>query len=161
MQINFEDVGGKYRKLIKIIYKEAVKQTDNDVSKLWLTVSFVNEKRIQELNKAFRNVDKVTDVLSFPMLNIVYPQKVKEFKSDLNPDGSLYLGDVVICKKVAKMQAKKFNHSKKREVGFLALHGLLHLLGYDHIESEDEVIMKTASKQILDKLNITRENENV
>lgn len=161
MQINFEDVGRKYRKLIKIIYNEALKQTENNLSNIWLAVSFVKEKRIKELNKAFRNVDKVTDVLSFPMLNIAYPQKVKEFQSDINPDGSLYLGDVVICKKVAKKQAKKFNHSKKREVGFLALHGLLHLLGYDHIKSEDEAVMTQKSKEILDSLNIKRKSENV
>lgn len=161
MQITFEDVGHKYRKLIKTIYAEALNETNNNHENLWVTVSFVKPTRIQELNKAFRQVDKVTDVLSFPMLNINYKQKVSEFKNENEPDGSLYLGDVVICKKVAKMQAKQFGHSKKREVGFLALHGLLHLLGYDHIESEDEKIMTQMSKQVLDNLNIKREKDNV
>lgn len=161
MLINFEDVGRKYRKLIAKIYDEALKVTGNDCDNLWLTVTFVKKDRIQELNKAFRKVDKATDVLSFPMLNIAYPQKVEEFRKEEEPDGSLYLGDVVICKKVAKQQAKQFNHSKKREVGFLALHGLLHLLGYDHIESEDEKVMTQTSKAILDSLDIKRENHDV
>lgn len=156
MQINFEDVGRKYRKLIQEIYDEALKVTENNHDNLWLTVTFVNKERIQELNKAYRKVDKATDVLSFPMLNIKYPQKLKEFQKENEPDGSLYLGDIVICKKVAKMQAKQYGHSKKREVGFLALHGLLHLLGYDHIEKEDEVVMNETSKQILENLNINR-----
>ncbi len=161
MQINFEDVGRKYRKLIGEIYNQALITTDNQISNLWLTVTFVKQDRIQELNKAFRKVDKVTDVLSFPMLNIAYPQKLAEFRNDIEPDGSLYLGDVVICKKVAKKQAKQFGHSKKREIGFLALHGFLHLLGYDHIESQGETIMTQTSKEILDALNIKRGNENV
>ena len=128
---------------------------------MWLTVTFVDENRIKELNKAFRNVDKVTDVLSFPMLNINYTQNLSDFKDENEPDGSLYLGDVVICKKVAKRQAKLYGHSKKREIGFLALHGLLHLLGYDHIEENDEKIMLEMSTKILDTLNIKREKKDV
>ena len=161
MKITFEDVGLKYRKLISQIYQQALIETENSHDNLWLTVSFVNANRIKELNRAYRQVDKETDVLSFPMLNIVYPQKLNEFTKEHEPDGSLYLGDVVICKKVAKRQAKEYGHSKKREVGFLALHGLLHLLGYDHIESEDEKIMKETSQKILDSLGIVRENSDV
>ena len=161
MQITFEGVGHKYRKLINIIYQEALKQTNNSHENLWLTVSFVQPERIKELNKSFRNVEKVTDVLSFPMLNINYTQKLADFKNENEPDGSLYLGDIVICKKVAKLQAKQYDHSKKREVGFLALHGFLHLLGYDHIESEDEKAMTAMSSQILDNLNIKRKDNNV
>ena len=161
MRITFEDVGGKYRRLIKQIYEEALTVTENQQEKLWVTVSFVKTDKIKELNRQFRNVDKATDVLSFPMLNIHFSQKVKEFKNDFEPDGSLYLGDVVICKKVARLQAKQYGHSKKREVGFLALHGMLHLLGYDHIESEDEKVMMQTSKTILDNLQLNREKENV
>lgn len=161
MKIDFDYVGRKYRKLIKEIYTKALEMTENNEKGLWISVTFVNEKRIKELNKSFRNVDKVTDVLSFPMLHIAYPQKVEDFRNENEPDGSLYLGDVVICKKVAKIQAKRFGHSKTREIGFLALHGLLHLLGYDHIEKEDEEIMTQTSKQILDALDIKRENEDV
>ena len=160
MIINFESVGRKYKKLIRLIYQKAIEITENDIEGLEITVTFVNEEKIKEYNKLYRNVDKVTDVLSFPMLNINYNQKVSEFADDMLPNGTLYLGDVVICKKVAKRQAKEYCHSAKREVGFLALHGLLHVLGYDHIEKEDERIMMAKSDEILSALGIER-NKNV
>lgn len=156
MYINFENVGFRYRHLIRKIYDKTIICTKNNLPNTWITVSFVNKKKIQELNNQFRKVDRVTDVLSFPMLDIVYPQKLKEFKKEYSPDGSLYIGDVVICPKVAKAQAKQYKHSKKREVGFLALHGLLHVLGYDHIEKEDEKIMNQTCEEILSQLNIKR-----
>ena len=156
MKINFEDVNFRYRRLIKKIYRKAEEYTNNSFNEVVVTVSFVNEKRIKELNKNYRKVDKVTDVLSFPMLEIIYPQHVKDFSKEVSPDGTLYLGDVVICPKRAKEQAKEYGHSKKREVAFLALHGLLHLYGYDHIKVEDEKIMKSTSKEILNELNIKR-----
>ena len=154
MRITFEGVGHKYRKLIKNIYAEALKTTENQHENLWITLLFVKPRRIKELNKAFRNVDKITDVLSFPMLNINYAQKLSDFKNENEPDGSLYLGDVVICKKVAKIQANQYGHSKKREIGFLALHGLLHLLGYDHMVDEDKKLMRKREKEILNVLGI-------
>lgn len=156
MDINFEGVGHKYRKIIRNIYQKAIEITYNNIENTWITISFVNKDRIQELNNLYRKVDKCTDVLSFPMLDIIYPQKLSEFKEEFSPDGSLYIGDVVICPKVAKMQAKTFKHSKKREIGFLALHGLLHVLGYDHIKPEDEKIMMETSSKILDEMGLKR-----
>ena len=158
MIVNFEGVGCRYRGLIKSVIEEGVKQTKNTFDNAIVTITFVKPKRIKELNKEYRQVDKETDVLSFPMLDIVYPQKLKDFKQEVAPDGSLYLGDVVICTKVAKRQAKEYAHSKKREVAFLALHGFLHLLGYDHIEKDDEKIMMAESKKILEALNIKRKD---
>ncbi len=156
MEINFEGVGHKYKKIIRQIYNETVKATGNDVANITITVSFVNRDRIKELNNQYRKVDRQTDVLSFPMLDIVYPQTLNDFKEEYLPDGSLYIGDVVICPKVAKWQAKLYNHSKKREIGFLALHGLLHVLGFDHIESEDEKIMMETSDKILENIGLKR-----
>ena len=158
MQINFEKVGVRYRGLIRKVYDFAIKYTKNDFKYAVITVSFANTKKIKELNSQYRNVDKATDVLSFPMIDIVYPQKLKDFYSEVSPDGSLYLGDVVICPKVAKIQAKEYGHSKKREISFLALHGLLHVLGYDHIKKEDEVVMQKTANDILQQLNIKRGN---
>ena len=160
MEINFEKVGKKYRELIKQVYDVCVKYTENDLPELVITVSFASASKIHKLNKEHRDVDRATDVLSFPMLDIVYPHKVREFEDEITPDGNLYLGDIVICKKIAKKQAKEYGHSKKREIAFLALHGLLHVLGYDHIKKEDEKIMKDTCNAILDSLKIKR-NENV
>ena len=156
MQVNFEKVGFRYRALIRKIYDFTLKYTKNDVKFAVITVSFADTKKIKELNRQYRKVDKATDVLSFPMLDITYKQKLNDFLSEVSPDGSLYLGDVVICPKIAKLQAKEYGHSKKREISFLALHGLLHVLGYDHIEKDDEEIMQRTANEILDKLKIKR-----
>lgn len=160
MIINFEGVGFRYRRLIKKIYARALELTGNEAGGLEVTLSFVSCERIRDYNKQYRQVDKATDVLSFPMLNISYNQTVKEFAEDILPNGTIYLGDVVICKKIAKAQAKEYGHSLKREVAFLALHGLLHVLGYDHIEKEDEAVMMAKSEEILSSLGIGR-GENV
>ena len=160
MILNFEKVGHKYKKIIKKIYDKAFEMTENQVDGIEVTISFVDGQTIQKYNKQHRDVDRETDVLSFPMLNIHYSQKVKDFAGEIMPDGSLYLGDVVICKKVAKRQAKEYGHKTKREVAFLALHGLLHLLGYDHIEKDDEKVMMTKSEEILSACDFKR-GENV
>ncbi len=157
MIINFEGVGHRYRKLIKTLYEKALELTNNRADNVWVTVSFVNRKRIKELNNQYRQVDRQTDVLSFPMLDIVYPQTLSDFKGEYSPDGMLYIGDVVICSKVAKWQAKLYGHSKKREVGFLALHGFLQILGFDHIESEDEKVMMEMSNRVLDAVGLKRD----
>ena len=156
MILDFDKVKHKYRKIIRKIYDEALKETNNDLPNVWLTVSFVKKERIRDLNRMYRKVDRFTDVLSFPMLDIVYPQTLKDYQSEYSPDGNLYLGDVVICPKVAKWQAKLYDHSKKREIAFLALHGLLHILGYDHLNSEEEAIMMDTSEKILEKAGLKR-----
>lgn len=156
MNINFEGIGFKYRKLIKKIYNKALEVTQNEMDNLCVSVSFQDEQHIKELNNEFRNVDKATDVLSFPMLDINYPEKISDYTHEADPDGSLNLGDIVICPKIAKQQAEYYNHSIKREVCFLALHGFLHLMGYDHIEQEDEEVMTKTSEKILNELNIKR-----
>lgn len=159
MKINFEKVPLRYRGMITKLYNFALNYTKNDMEDAITSVSFTDEKNIKKLNNEYRKVDKVTDVLSFPMLDIVYPQKLQDFTQEFSPDGTLYIGDVVICKNVAKRQSKEYGHSTKREVAFLALHGLLHVLGYDHIKENDEKLMQSTAKEILDKLNIKRKGD--
>ena len=156
MVINFHKIGFRYKKLIKKIFTIALFATKNNEIESVVDIFFVDEKTIQQLNKKHREVDKVTDVLSFPMLNINYNQKLTDFENDVLPNGTIYLGDIVICTNRAKQQAKEYGHSYKREIAFLALHGFLHLLGYDHIESKDEKIMKETCEKILSSLNIKR-----
>ena len=157
MEINFDGIGHKYRKIIRNTFEKALEVTDNNEERIVVTVAFAKKNRIKELNNLYRKVDRETDVLSFPMLDIVYPQSVKDFKEEYAPDGSLYLGDIVICPKIAKKQAKQYGHSKKREIGFLALHGFLHILGYDHIESEDEKVMMETSERVLNEMELKRD----
>ena len=117
-----------------------------------INVTFVDEETIKNLNANYRNKDAVTDVLSFPLgENGVY---------DINPENNCkLLGDVVICLKRAYEQAESYNHSIRREICFLVVHSILHLLGYDHETSnEDEEEMFQKQKEILRLCNINKDN---
>lgn len=157
MKIIFSNVNLRYRHIIKLIFDEAEEFTNNNVDNSYVNLAFVSEDEIRNLNSSFRKLDKVTDVLSFPMLDIKQGEStLADFESEREPDGRLNIGDIAICLDVAKRQAKNLGHSLKREVCFLALHGLLHVLGFDHIESQDEEIMQKTAEEILNKLNIRR-----
>lgn len=110
-------------------------------------INYISGKEIKELNKNYRKVDKETDVLSFPMIDFNIEKITERYNM---------LGDIVICKEIAKSQAKKYGHSVQREICFLALHGFLHLLGYDHIEKIDEEKMTKKANEILDKYKVKR-----
>lgn len=143
-----------YKKLFKRLFEVAERALNEDFSDVCVSINFVNEEKIQELNKKFRKIDKKTDVLSFPNLEKTVEQKLSDFERDV--DGSLFLGDIVICKPVAKRQAKEFGHSAKREICYLCLHSLLHLLGYDHIEEHDEKLMSETAEKIMRAFGVTR-----
>lgn len=146
-----------YKRIITKLFETAGKILGEDFSAVNVSVNFVSEDEIKRLNSEFRKIDKVTDVLSFPNLNKNPNQKLSDFENEKNlDDGILFLGDIAICLKKAKSQAKEYGHSKKREVCFLALHGLLHLLGYDHIEKEDEKIMNETAEKILSQFGVSR-----
>lgn len=111
-------------------------------------IIIVDEVKIREINKNYRGKDSVTDVISFAL------EDDKTFvTSDLR-----ILGDIYICLKRAKEQAIEYGHSFLRELSFLTIHGLLHLLGYDHMEEEDEKIMFELQERILNEYGIKREN---
>ena len=110
-----------------------------------LTILIDTPDRIQALNRDFRNVDAVTDVLTFPAW---------EGEISLSADG--YLGDIMICYERAKEQADNYGHSLKRELSFLAVHGVLHLLGYDHMTEADERVMRDKQTTILDSIGVNR-----
>jgi len=125
-----------------------------------LNVSFISPDEIKELNRQTRNIDSVTDVLSYPYTNLQVGQKLnlEEHKNFIdNETNTLLFGDIYICLDRANEQAKEYGHSLKREVCFLFCHGMLHCSGYDHIEKKDAEIMEEMQKQILESLNITRD----
>ncbi|MBQ7880612.1 MAG: rRNA maturation RNase YbeY [Clostridia bacterium] len=120
----------------------------------------VSKNFIHELNLSERGVDRATDVLSFPYTDIKAGEMIdiSKYSTDIDyVDNSLLLGEIFICNEVAKRQAVKYNHSFKREFCFLFLHGVLHCLGYDHIEESDRVIMEDMQNKILNKCKITRD----
>lgn len=116
-----------------------------------LSISFVDNKEIQELNRNYRQQDKPTDVISFALLDSV------EGEMDIaGEDIPLVLGDIVISTDKAQEQATAYNHSFERELGFLAVHGFLHLLGYDHMNTEDEKQMFQKQEVILEEFGLER-----
>ena len=127
-----------------------------------ISLLLVDNEEIRRINKETRAIDKETDVLSFPMLD--YP-KGKVFKdvyldkvfSPIYLDGDeLVLGDMVLSLEKAKEQSIEYNHSFLRECSYLAVHSILHLLGYDHMEDEEKKVMRKREEEILNELNIKR-----
>ena len=126
-----------------------------------VSVRLVDKKEIHRLNKEFREVDRPTDVLSFPMMEY---EKVADFESPvfrqsmtISPETEeLMLGDIVVCSQVVCEQAEEYGHSRLREFSFLVVHSLLHLFGYDHIEEEDRLQMEELQSKIMMELKINR-----
>lgn len=119
---------------------------EEQVSNAVFSVIFVGLDEIHELNKNYRGIDRPTDVISFAL----------EDSEDFELEGVRVLGDIYVCIDKMKEQALEYGHSEKRELSFLVCHGLLHLLGYDHMEKEDEVIMFGKQDKILETVGITR-----
>ncbi len=112
------------------------------------TIVFVNEERIKKINRECRGIDRVTDVISFAF---------EETKDFVCPDYR-FLGEIYVCIPRMEEQALLYGHSKKRELSFLVVHGILHLLGYDHMEKREEEEMFHKQELILDAAGIKREN---
>lgn len=134
-QENFEIDNGVIE-IVKKSIEEALNILGFDDAEV--SVSFVDDNEIQELNRDYRGVDSATDVLSFP----------------IDDEFSNILGDVVINTKRVLSQAEEFGHSKERELSYLTVHSILHLVGYDHENEEDKIEMRAKEKEIMDKLKI-------
>lgn len=115
-----------------------------------ISVSFVEPEEIRRLNCQYRNKDSVTDVLSFPQF---------DDWDDLPEEGIVALGDVVICVSQAQAQAEEFGHSLKREILYLFVHSLYHLLGYDHMDEEEKKEMRQKEEAVMTRLGVTRKGE--
>ena len=119
-----------------------------------------DDEAIHEMNQEFRQVDRSTDVLSFPMLEYAIPgdfSEIEEQEDAFNPEtGELMLGDIVISKEHVLAQAEAYSHSPKREFAFLIAHSMLHLFGFDHMEEEERMIMEAKQREIMEKIQILR-----
>ena len=120
-----------------------------------ISFTLTDNENIRQINSMYRNIDRATDVLSFPMLEFEDDETDAVYETD---GESVMLGDIVISIEKAREQAKGFNHSFRREMAFLTAHSMLHLLGYDHVDDEEgERIMIEKQNKVLNKLGITRE----
>ncbi len=140
VKLEFSNTTKKYqvneKKLRVLVNKVA---TLAGVKKGTLSLSFVGEKKIREVNEKFRNINRPTNVISFPFMEYAG----KEF----------ILGDIIICPLVAKKQATKEGNDFRQYIAFLIIHGFLHLLGFDHIKEEDRIIMEKKEEEIFKKIN--------
>lgn len=123
------------------------KQEGVDGERAEVSLTLVSLEEIRELNRDYRDVDRETDVLSFPQF---------EYIEDMPEFGELCLGDVVICLDKVEEQAKEFGHSFERELIYLFVHSLLHLLGYDHMEEEEKKEMRQREEQVMTAIDLNR-----
>ena len=153
LRIYFSDEQDKIKVTyaVKILIRSAIVETlalEGFERNAQVSVTFVDNEGIHEINRKFRNIDRPTDVLSFPLLG-----------DDDLPDSALFsvpLGDIVLSLERAKEQAEEFGHSFEREVAFLTAHSVLHLLGYDHeTGEEDEKIMRKKQNEIMEALGLS------
>ena len=153
-----EAAGAQTQALLTRVMEEVLRREGEDGNVL-VGVTLVDGERIRELNRAFRNVDRVTDVLSFPMVQGRLRDAAPAALMGLtDPEtGALELGDLVICPARAREQAADYGHSLRREMGYLAAHGLLHLLGYDHETEEERAEMREKEEAALAACDLTRE----
>ena len=138
-------------------------QEENVTAPVEISLRVVDEEEIRSINAEFREIDSVTDVLSFPMLEYeegeVPAERVQRALEEQETDpetGEVVLGDIVICLKRAMEQAEAYGHSQERELAFLVAHSMLHLFGYDHMEEEERLLMERKQEEILEMKGYTR-----
>lgn len=148
------EVTDALEKLIKDV-AEGVLEFEEIDERCEVNVMFADNEQIRGINREQRDIDRATDVLSFPFLDAKNGD-ITVSDEDFY-EGYLSLGDIVISLERAKEQAEEYGHSFEREVGFLTCHSMLHLLGYDHIDEADRVIMRKKEEEILKKLKLTRD----
>lgn len=150
-EINFLDIeeNQEYIDILTKVINKCFKEEKLNEKNLYVNIVLTNPQNIRKINKEHRNIDKETDVLSFPM----FEKEELEKRKDLNED---VLGDIVISIERVKKQADEYGHSFNRELSYMAVHGFYHLMGYDHIDEDDKIIMRQKEENILEKLEILK-----
>ena len=149
-----------YEEVIKSVISKTL-ETENCPYETEVNVLLTGNNEIHEVNKEYREIDRATDVLSFPMVDYDYPSDFSYVETNpesyINPEtDELLLGDIMISVDKVYEQADEYGHSRKREFAFLIAHSMLHLLGYDHIDEAERKVMEVKQEAILDALGITR-----
>ncbi|MDO4485676.1 MAG: rRNA maturation RNase YbeY [Bacillota bacterium] len=150
MRILCSDEGVLNAEIMDILEKAATACLENegiDPDRAEISLTFVSKTEIRELNRTYRNTDKSTDVLSFPL--------IEDF-NEIRQDEDILLGDVVICLEKAREQAEEYGHSETRETVYLFVHSVCHLLGYDHMEEDEKQEMREAEERVMSYLELER-----
>ncbi len=143
----------EYEKIIKRVLEQCFKEEKLLNSKLYITITLTNPENIKEINKQYRNIERATDVLSFPMFEKDELEQKIQNEDFEYPD---VLGDIIISIEKVEEQAKEYEHSFERELSYMIVHGFYHLMGYDHIKEEDKKNMRPKEEKILNDLKIKR-----
>lgn len=165
MTISIEN---EYRETLDLPYEEIIERVVNAALdqegcpyECEVNVLLTDDGAIEEMNREFREIQKSTDVLSFPMIDY---EKAADFEGFddrgelFNPEtGELLLGDIVVSMDHVKAQAREYGHSEKRELAFLVAHSMLHLMGYDHMEEDERILMEEKQESILQSCGYVRE----
>ena len=156
LEINYVETeeNPKYEDLIKLVLKKCFKEENREDSKLYIRITLTTPENIKKINKEYRNIDKETDVLSFPMFE---KQELDEIIAKRKFEHEDVLGDIVISIARVEEQAKEYGHSFERELSYMVVHGFYHVMGYDHIKEEDKQKMRPKEEKILNALKILRD----
>ena len=147
------DENKDYEKVIEKVLNKCFKEENLENSKLYITITLTNPENIRIINKQYRNIDRATDVLSFPMFE---KEELDEKIKNNDFEHQDVLGDLIISIEKVKEQAEEYGHSFERELSYMVVHGFYHLMGYDHIKEEDKKIMRPKEEKILNDLQILR-----
>lgn len=148
-EINFLDIeeNEEYIKILKIVIEKCFTIEMLEDKNLYINIVLTNPNNIRKMNKEYRNIDKETDVLSFPMFEKEELEKRDNSIKDV-------LGDVVISIEKVEEQAIEYGHSFERELSYMLVHGFYHLMGYDHMQENDKKVMREKEENVLEKLKI-------
>ena len=150
-EINYLEIekNKEYENQIEFVIEECFKKEGLEKKNLYINIVLTNPNQIKQINKAKRNINEETDVLSFPMFE-------KDEINNLNNDDVDILGDIVISIERVKKQALEYGHSFERELSYMVVHGFYHLLGFDHMNEQDKSVMRKKEEELLNDLKITR-----
>lgn len=155
VQIEYLDIqeNKEQEELIKKVVKQCFEEEGLLNTNLYMEVTLTNPENIRKMNQEYRNIDKETDVLSFPMFE---KEEIAQMLLEKNHMVQDVLGNIVISIARVEEQAKEYGHSFQRELAYMLVHGFYHLMGYDHIEEKDKLEMRPKEEKVLQDLNIAR-----
>ena len=143
----------KYEDIINLVIEKCFKVERLEKLNLYISITLTTPEHIRKINNEFRQIDKETDVLSFPMFEKDELDEMVEKQDNLVPET---IGDIIISVQRVEEQAKEYGHSFERELAYMVVHGFYHLMGYDHMVEEDKVVMREKEENVLNILNIVR-----
>lgn len=156
VQVEFWDIeeNDEYKEAIKEVMNKCFLEEQLENTNIYISVTLTTPENIRKINKEYRNINKETDVLSFPMFE---KEEIENIVKSKEYEVEDVLGDIIISIQKVKTQAIEYGHSFKRELAYMLVHGFYHLMGYDHIQEEDKKKMRPKEEKILQDLKLERD----